>query len=312
NSVTFKGAQVNSLLAHQFLGTLAQAAKTDWGWPDFTPWFSSEPAHQKAVDGYLDTIIGHFAEGGYARDNVFTFHFHTAAGMLDLSGCDDVGDVPNVRLQVIKEDSGPSESTEAPFILVAANSQPGPGPTATQEERIQSASPARSISALVIPVMQDDAIVVTSPFPDHAAWKGHNRTARMKRLFDSRARPRRRYILADALQMDDVDDVDHGLKDLIHGRAEREVKKLYAAFNGASQRLPHVKDGGAFVGEAGAWGCGAFSGNILVKTMCMMIAAGLIGVELRLSLMEQRRSDVELARALLEQRFTTANLWDLL
>jgi poly(ADP-ribose) glycohydrolase len=305
----FDGDQVNSLLAHQFLGTLFQSTGTDWGHPDFTSWFASEPAHHRAVSGYLETVLGHFSAGGYSHTHVFTFSFHTGAEMPDPSQCNTL---PNVQLQVVSEESEPSNNEGPSFVLVAANAQPGPGPTATQEERLQSASPALSISVLVIPLIPDDAVAITSEFPVHAAWKGHNRTARLEKLFTNEQRPRRHYILADALQMDEMPDEDGKLKDLLHGRAKREITKLYAAFSGASKVLSREGDGRKCVVEAGAWGCGAFGGNILFKALCMMIAAGLTGVELQLSLLEDKRVDVQLIRAFLQKQWTTAKLWDVI
>ena len=305
--VGFSGAQVNSLLAHQFLGTLAQAAGTDWGRPDFTSWFASEPAHHKAVDGYLRTILDHFAEGGYAEADVFTFAFYRATKMPDPIASKNI---PSMHLGLVEEESEPSDDAGSPFILVAANAQPGPGPTATQEERLQSASPALSLSALVMPVIPNDAVVVTSAFPVHAAWKGHNRTARMDKLFAPAERPKRHYILADALPLDSMPDGEGLLKDLVADRVERELMKLYVAFSGASDMISHVEGGAVVVIEAGPWGCGAFGGNLLVKILCMEIAAGLTGVQLRLSATNNRQGDVCKARAFSERRYTTARLWE--
>lgn len=305
--VTFSGAQVNSLLAHQFLGTLHQPKGTTWGLPDFTSWFTAEQAHAQAVDGYLQTILAHFAAGGYPETEEFSFYFHTAAEMPEPAQNDSA---PDVRLRIVTEESEPSAATDHPFVLVAAHSQPGPGATATQEERLQSASPALSISALVIPVISQDAVVVTSPFSVHALWRGHNRTARMEKLLNHEERPRRHYILADALQMDEMEDDDTGLKDLLHGRPTREVKKLFAAFAGASKACVEGGTNYPCTIETGAWGCGAFGGNVLFKTVCMMIAAGLTGVELQLSLLKDRHSDVQQVRSLLDRRLTTRELWE--
>lgn len=42
---TYTGSQINSLLAHQFLGTLHQPSGNNWGPPCFTPWFAADPPH---------------------------------------------------------------------------------------------------------------------------------------------------------------------------------------------------------------------------------------------------------------------------
>ena len=305
--IELSGTSVNSLLAHQFLGTLAQPKSTEWGRPDFTSWYASEPAHHKAVHGYLRTILGHFEEGGYAETDKFTFAYYNAANMPKPS---EINAIPNGQLAFVDEESEPSDNNGSPFVLVAANAQPGPGPTATQEERLQSASPALSLSALLIPSIPDDAVVVTSAFPVHAAWKGHNRSARLETIFAPTNRPRRRYILADALPLDSMPDEECILKDLAPGRVEREVKKLYAAFSGASEMTSSEGGGSPAVIEAGPWGCGAFGGTFLVKTMCMMIAAGLTGVNLVLSVLRDRQSDISGANLSAVRERTTAELWE--
>lgn len=304
--VEISGSQVNSLLAHQFLGTLTQPQGTDWGRPDFTSWFASEPAHHHAVHGYLRTIVSHFAEGGYDESDSFTFTFYSASNMANPSGSHAN---PSISFALVDEETEPSDDDGAPFVLVAANAQPGPGPTATQEERLQSASPALSLSALVIPIIPDNAAVVTSAFPVHATWKGHNRTARMGTLFSRKERPKRHYILADALPLDSMPDPKTGLKDLVSGRVEREVKKLYAGFSGASKMASKERSAGGAIIESGPWGCGAFGGTFLVKMLCMQVASGISGVQLRLGMLKDREGDVDDAHAIAERQNTTANLW---
>ncbi|KAF2475372.1 uncharacterized protein BDR25DRAFT_301076 [Lindgomyces ingoldianus] len=307
DEIACNGAQVNALLAHQFLGTLARPEGTSWGIPCFTDWFAGNPAHRQAVDGYLSTILDHFTQGGYPETMEFTFSMYTADGMPDPSACDKL---PNLHLHVVSEESEPSMATGEPFVLVAANSQPGPGATATQEERLQSASPALSTSALFTPVLPDQAAVVTSVFPVHAAWKGHNRAARLERLFGVEERPWRHYILADALQLDDAEEEHDGLNDLQLGRVEREARKLFAAFIGVRKMQDRSSAANnTCVVEAGAWGCGAFGGNVLIKTVCMMIASAITGVEVHLTLLEQRDVDIDAITALLGSNFTARELW---
>jgi hypothetical protein len=306
NRLVFLGSQVNSLLAHQFLGTLAQPIGTDWGRPDFTSWFASKPAHYGAVNGYLSTIIGHFTDGGYSNADTFIFAFYNAADMPDPVKSSTY---PRLDLEVVEEESEPSYDPATPFVLVAANAQPGPGPTATQEERLQAASPALCLTALVIPVIPDDAAVVTSAFPVHASWKGHNRTAHLETMFAPTERPRRHYIIADALPLDSMPDPENGLKDLVTANVEREVKKLYAAFSGASKTLLEQGSTDAAVVEAGPWGCGAFGGTFSVKMMCMQIASGLADTQLRLSITKNRQSDVARAHEFVGRQHTVEKLW---
>ncbi|KAF2260477.1 hypothetical protein CC78DRAFT_584765 [Lojkania enalia] len=306
--VACNGAQIDALLAHQLLGTLSQPSGATWGLPDFTSWFAANPAHRNAVDGYLTTVFDHFARGGYGPDYSFMFMLRIANEMPDPSQCNRS---PTVRLHLVPEESEPSELPQPTFVLVAAHSQPGPGATATQEERLQSASLALSTSALFTPKIPDEGAVITSAFPVHAAWKGHNRTARLDRLFPADGLPRRHYILADALPLDEMYDNGDGLRDLQPGRVEREVRKLYASFSGAIRMrdMCYCNLNEACVVETGAWGCGAFGGNILVKAMCMMIAAGLTGIELHLTLLEPRVHDIEAVKTVLTENWTAAELW---
>lgn len=303
----YNGGQVDSLLAHQFLGSLPQPEGTSWGLPCFTDWFAGDPAHPEAVDGYLRTIFDHFAQGGYAPELYFTFSLHTADSMPDPSKCKTT---PEIHFFTAREESEPSDDLEPTFVLVAAHSQPGPGATGTQEERLQSASQALSISALISPILADNAAVVTSMFPVHAAWKGHNRTTRLGTLYPTARRPQRHYILADALQLDDVEGEDSQLSDLQAKNMEREVKKLYAAFSGAVKMQEVCGKLGSPIIETGAWGCGAFGGNIYAKAICIMVAAGLTGAGVCLTLLESRKQEVVLVRSLLARQLNTAKLWN--
>ncbi|KAF2503078.1 hypothetical protein BU16DRAFT_28439 [Lophium mytilinum] len=310
--VQFTGPQINALLAHQFLGTLSQPAGNTWGLPCFTSWFSGGAAHENAVDGYLATILRHFEHGGYDESASFSFLMQKADPMPNPSQCEAI---PDLELVVVFEESETSSSNseiESPFVLVAAHSQPGPGPTATHEERLQSASPALSISALVSPIIPPDAAVITSAFPLHAAWKGHNRTARLECLIPPLSRPKRHYILADALPLDEADDVEGGgLRDLQAGRMLREVRKLFAAFEGSKVMWSQAEQlsSAPCVVKAVAWGCQAFGGNVLAKCVCMMIAAGLSGVHVDLSLLENRGEDIEAVKEVLSRKHSVSELW---
>jgi poly(ADP-ribose) glycohydrolase len=88
---------------------------------------------------------------------------------------------------------------------------------------------------------------------------------------------------------------------------EREVRKLYAAFFGA-------KCGGATnpVIEAPAWGCHAFDGNLVVKAVCMMIAASLSGVEVRLILTSNREVEIRVLQEILGRGIKASKLWSVL
>ncbi|OCL04649.1 hypothetical protein AOQ84DRAFT_391380 [Glonium stellatum] len=310
---SYTGFQINSLLAHQFLGTLQQPPSNNWGLPCFTSWFAANPAHTQAVNGYIRTLLHHFTNGGYEKSDSFTFLTQRADLMPDPSQCDSI---PRIQLCVVYEEFEPSSTPNdpSPFVLVAAHAQPGPGPTATHEERLQAASPALSTSAIFTPSIPLDCAVITSAFPVNASWKGHNRTARLDQLHPPDARPLRHYILADALALDEVEEEGSGaLKDIQSGRIEREIRKLYAAFKGAIVMQEEVERqlNAPCVIEAAAWGCQAFGGNVVAKVACMMIAAGLTGVEVRLTLLENRAQEIDAVKQILAQNRTVSTLWSI-
>ncbi len=280
-----EGSQVDGLLSHMFLGTLSQPHGNAWGLPSFSSWCDGRPSHQQATKGYLRIIVQHFIHGGYAPAQAFRYAVFTSKEMPDPSLSRHL---PDVAIGLVDEESEPSRSPLQPFVLVSAHSQPGVGPTGTQEERLQASSPALALCSILVPRIPHDAVVVTSAFPVHAAWRGHNRTARLCDILPPGSRPSRHYILADALELDAG---AHGKEDLRPANLEREIRKLYAAFSGAAASCADAVISKCIV-EAPLWGCGAFGGNPCVKTVCMMIAAGLTGVSLNLAVRRELASEV--------------------
>jgi hypothetical protein len=121
----------------------------------------------------------------------------------------------------------------------------------------------------------------------------------------------RQYILADALPLDEFErGPDGGLIDLQRENVEREVRKLYAAFSGAS--MYRKDDDSECVVEAPPWGCGAFGGDLIVKALCMMVAAGLAGVEIQLSVPEGKAVEARFVKHVLERRHNVKELWQML
>lgn len=117
-------------------------------------------------------------------------------------------------------------------------------------------------------------------------------------------------MLADALPLDElVANGVVGLPDLETGRVEREVRKLFAAFSGAAE-VARSEGYGRCVVEANAWGCGAFGGNVLVKGVCMAVAAGLADVEVVLTLLEGR-DEVHALQMVLARGLRVAEFWSL-
>ncbi|KAH8814768.1 hypothetical protein DL96DRAFT_1715934 [Flagelloscypha sp. PMI_526] len=317
-STVLKGGLVNSLLAYQSLGALFQPAGNTWGLPCFTSLYPATSAkHPRAVEGYLKTLFTHF-EDPYTDSDEFSFYHSDAETIPDPHLCQYV---PALEVKMNADFIEPpldSPENAIPFVLVSANKQPGPGPTGTQEERWQSASPALAMSCLVDPVLSEDAAVITSPMAVHAGWNGHNRTAHLRTLFPKGERPLRQYILADALALDEVDPPPEGcLVDVQSNHVEREVRKLYAAFYGAAKAQSTQIEGPVII-EAPPWGCGAFCGNIVVKATCMLIAAGLAmeasgkQIQLRLFLDEQRHDQGIFIETLVAKKQSVSQLWHFL
>ncbi|PIA97252.1 hypothetical protein CB0940_06185 [Cercospora beticola] len=267
--------QVDMLLAHMLLGTLSKPPGNEWGRPGFAELFSNVG---ETAQAYLQTLFEHFAEGGYTKTDPTgsaTFHLHNSTNMPDL--ITSHLPAPRLPIRIVDKPSENSPPDYSPnhYILVAAHSQPGPGPKGTQEERLIGQSPALALMSLLKPILGPDEVVITSNLWAHSSWSGHGREAKMTKLFPSDGRPRNHYIFADALELDMQDSADGVLPDLKPENIEREVRKLYAAFAGTKA----IGGRAAMKIQIVPWGCGAFGGDFGVKTQCMMMAAGLAGLE---------------------------------
>lgn len=291
SSVTLDSAQTDCLLAHLFLGSLQIPKGNEWGRPGFTQLFSKATANWATVRGYVSTLVEHFARGGYSaspKNQDFEFLLSNARSMPDIKTSQQL--VVKSLVHVVDEPSEPWSARPEQaglwpeYVLVAAHSQPGPGPSGTQEERLVGQSPALAIVSLLKPVLGPDEVVITSPLPVHASWKGHGRHARMIEQFSGPEEwPTRCYIVADALELDVERCEEDQLVDLCPGNVEREVRKLFAAFNSVKQAPAKIPSTPSIMGEdiriqMPPWGCGAFGGNLEVKAQCMMMAAALAGL----------------------------------
>lgn len=277
-------AQTDALLAHLFLGTLQKAPGTDWGRPGFAEQLfgASRETHPQAAE-YVRVLIRHFvASPSFASNpgSTITFTLSTS-GPIASSLATSTFPAPRIPVTLVPEPLEPSSApSPGTFVLVAAHSQPGPGPSCTHEERLVGGqSPALAIVSLLVPVIPADAAVIISPLPVHAEWRGHGRSARLLRMLEGTERVKRGYIVADALEMEDVD--GNGLPDLKEGVVEREVGKLIAAFRGVKDAWEETVSDCRYALriEMPPWGCGAFGGNLKVKMRCMQMAAGLVGLK---------------------------------
>ena len=134
--VALEKSKVRNLLAHEVLGTLKAPVGNDWGVPGFLSWYGAGPHHAAAVTGYLKTIFLFFERAHENEDGQYIYRIFDAANMMNPFDCTRK---VHLNISIVSRISDPSQEVEkAPFVLVAANQQPGPGPTATQEERLQA------------------------------------------------------------------------------------------------------------------------------------------------------------------------------
>ncbi|GIZ37614.1 hypothetical protein CKM354_000105700 [Cercospora kikuchii] len=274
-SIRLDSKQVDTLLAHMLLGTLSKPPGNEWGRPGFAELFSNVG---ETAQAYLQTLFEHFAEEGYTKtdpDGEATFHLHNSANMPDLTTSHLPAPDLSIRIVETPSENSPPDYSPNRYLLVAAHSQPGPGPNGTQEERLIGQSPALALVSLLKPVLGPDEVVITSNLWAHSSWSGHGREAKMTKMLNPEERPRVHYIVVDALELDIEDSADGALPDLRPANIAREVRKLYSAFAGAKA----ICDRAAMRIQIVPWGCGAFGGDFGVKTQCMMMAAGLAGLE---------------------------------
>ena len=300
--VSLSDDQMNAILAHQLLGTLAPPPG-GWGSPTFTCWYAGSNPHPMAIEGYLRTLFNHFSCLAASTPLHTQFYLAQVAEMLDWEECE----MPmQMTLMHIDEESEPSDQEGTPAIVIASNRQPGFGPSGTQEERLFASSLYLCPLVLFCPVLPTRAAIVTSPIPVHAAWRGHNRTARLAGLYPRTSRPNRCYMLMDALELDAYEQpqAGAGLPDLAAGNVERELCKVYAACLGLRTMYPHHTP----VVEAGAWGCGAFGGNIVVKGIIMAMASSRAGAHIHLRLLKERIGDLELIGKVIETGSTVGQI----
>lgn len=305
-SIRLNSEQIDILLAHMLLGTLSQPPGNEWGRPGFAELFSNVG---ETAQAYLQTLFEHFAEGDYTKTDPTgsaTFYLHNSANMPDLTTSHLPAPHLPVRIVDKPSENSPPDYSPNQYVLVAAHSQPGPGPNGTQEERLIGQSPALALVSLLKPVLEPDEVVITSGLWAHSSWSGHGREAEMTKMFNSEERPRVHYIIADALELDIQDSTNDVLPDLKPENIEREVRKLFAAFAGAKAICGRA----AMKIQIAPWGCGAFGGDFGVKTQCMMMAAGLAGLEsseLELVITKDREEEL---RGLLGRSVTVSEIYE--
>jgi poly(ADP-ribose) glycohydrolase len=282
--------QIHAILAHQLLGTLSPPVG-GYGPPTFVCWYTEHNPHPMAVQGYLATLFDYFANPISPASSHIQFYLCHWTEDDIWSNCD----VPiHLSLKSISEESEPSDVSvqPSPAVVIPSNLHPGFGPSGTQEERLFSSSLYLCPIVLFCPSLPSNAALVTSPIPVHAAWAGHNRTARLTLLFPPSSRPSRNYILMDALELDIHDHPNTGLPDLANSNVERELRKAYAGCIGLRTMYPYNTP----LIECGAWGCGAFGGNPVVKGIILAMAGSRAGVEIVMVLLEDRYEELKLIK----------------
>ena len=301
--ISLSHQQINAILAHQLLGTLVPPPGAGWGSPTFLCWYKEQNPHPMAVEGYLTTLFDHFAKPLTPSSQVDFYLCHSAEADM-WSDCDQP---IHLFLRSVKEESEPSDTSgelPPPAVIISSNHCPGFGSSGTQEERLFSSSLYLCPIVLFCPSIPYNAALITSQIPVHAAWNGHNRTARLTSLFPRLARPNRSYILIDALELDGYDHSGSGLPDLANNHVERELRKVSAGCIGLRTMYP----GHTPLIECGAWGCGAFGGDVVVKGILLAMASSCNDVVIQLTLLEDRREAMELIKVAIDAGLTVAQV----
>lgn len=289
--------QIVCLVVHQFFGTLDDPqwkkpgrgeSRADIGATDFTLWYTDNQPHPRAVHAYLSALFAYFSRvTSHPLVSTDTLSFHLSSPALpSLPGMTPLLPLMFERVEDF--------TTSPRFLglpggaaLIGANRRIGFGHSGTQEEIHFGASPEACIGVLLAPPLRDHEVLVVRGAEAMVNIRGYGRSTELESVLPKGSGvnwAERTMLLADALELDDVD-ASTGLPDLLPGNVRRELHKLYAAFVAP----PGVRSYTHVV--AGAWGCGAFGGNVEVKALVMWCAAALAGVKLHL-VFEQARAEV--------------------
>lgn len=248
----FPDAHLRSLVAHQFLTSLAHPAhRPSDGWFDFEIWFHSEQPHPAAAEMYLSSVLEYFASEPSPGSGV-TFELRgPVVPALDRP-------MGTVRVVEVERFTAPHPWGA---MVVSANKVIGFGRSATQEELYFGGAPALCPAVLFVPVLGREALIVSG-----AEYVVQIDGARRDVSWTTRRSDPRTLLLMDALEMDELGPTAN----LDPANIDRELEKAATAFTGQTAVAAPV------------WGCGAFCGDAAVKFPILWMAASAAGAELEL------------------------------
>lgn len=274
-TLRFSPAQAASLVAHQFLCTLA-APPLRADYFDFSIWYDSNQRHPVAAEMYITAVLTYFRDLDELKtERTIQYSLHaTPTGFSATEFHDTL--LSSVSVTTIAQFS--TELEELKFqqldgaVVVSANKDIGFGQSATQEEIFVGNCPEACPAVLVTPTLKDDEALVVEGAAPMLRITGQRRDISWSPLplGDRRGG---RLLFMDALEIDEINEDDGTLVDLIPSSIDRELRKAYTAFS-SWQCQPGSKV------WTGLWGCGAFNGDPAVKMLILWMAASMAGREL--------------------------------
>lgn len=260
-SIELDRKQIQSLIAHQILGTLKPPLGNTWGCTFFC-WYSEPQPHERAVHGYLTTTFLFFSYKQLYIPNVTTYEFHSLPSAADTWETCGALVFEHLILETVTTTSVKFPHETLTCMLVSSNTSPGFGSSSTQEELITGACPALLPfgALLVSPPIPDDAALLARGVIPFTEWRGQGRGAHHIRVMD--AETEYTFLLLDALELDTAEPQDI-LLDLIPQNIHRELQKAFIGFSA-------LKTHGITDVAAPLWGTGAFGGDPVVKTTILL------------------------------------------
>lgn len=287
--------QVGCLVAHQFLGTLANPVWQE-GFQNFDIWYPGEQPHERAPGIYISAVLEYFEKvlgpAGKKKEMVewkITYELVSRGAEGGRGSADGEGvELGEIDLVPMSEHTGAAEflGTEGNAVVISANKFVGFGRSATQEEVFVGTTPEACPAVLVTPPLSDDQVLVVRGCEAMVRTVGQGRQIRACGLHDAevtRVHYERRWrdrtmLFMDALELDSFDGLAY--PDIERVNVEREMAKALVAFG--SGAYPWV--------YTGLWGCRTFGGDPGVKMAVLWAAASARGSALKI-LYEAGRED---------------------
>ncbi|KAM6497977.1 hypothetical protein JOM56_005925 [Amanita muscaria] len=274
--------QVQSLVAHQLLGTLRLPRGNVWG-TNLSCWYSSPQPMENAVIGYLTTLFQYFNERA-DPSIVVEYEFCSApvpnVPYAPLYDCHNPA-FGSLVLEATDIDSVPFPHGTIDCMLVSSNASPGFGAACTQEELVTAACPdLLPLGAILVsPPIPPAGALFTQNVTPFSRWTGQGRHARLISFL--RYRPCS-FLFVDAAELDHG---SSGFPDLKPTVLQRDLTKVLVGFAALRQR-------GISVIASPLWGAGSFGGDSIVKSIVLSLAAAFIGIKVHLFVDKRRTTQV--------------------